>query len=318
MTADPRRVTLNKSQRDTSAGRELIRLLVELSEDGQVTRDEMERLRAWLEVDRGIDLPACAFLYEIVDTISADGDITEDELDRLALGIERVLPNDVRISARDKRRELREARKRERMAKRTVEREQARARARAARERARPLHRGDYLIAGACRSAERREACETLSVGDAVVLEREPDNRHDPNAILILSESGDELGYVPREYTSQMASLLDAGAEYEATVKKIWERNDGYIVPIIVSVLRNEGATDELDNRSQQPKRVRSAAPAPAVESVTSGVPTAANTATATNPPTTKSGCLSAFLMLALLMMVGLMVVSYLLDAINS
>ena len=49
-------------------------------------------------------------------------------------------------------------------------------------------------MAGAGRSAERREGCEGLQVGEGVVLEREPDNRHDANAILILNSAGDELG----------------------------------------------------------------------------------------------------------------------------
>jgi hypothetical protein len=36
----------------------LIALLTELSADGNVSREEMERLRAWLEVDRESILPA--------------------------------------------------------------------------------------------------------------------------------------------------------------------------------------------------------------------------------------------------------------------
>ena len=157
----------------------------------------------------------------------------------LALGIERDLPKDVRASVAAQRRRRREKRKRENAARRAAERDAARVQKRVKRERRRPLHRGDYLVAGACRSEERRDACERLDVGDSVELEREPDNRHDPNAILILSESGDELGYVPREHARVMAPLLDAGADYEASVKKLWERNDGGIVPIVVSVLRN-------------------------------------------------------------------------------
>jgi hypothetical protein len=241
MTVPGTRVTLSNAHRDTAEGKELIALLLDLAEDGMVSREEMERLRAWLEVDRGIDFPACGFLFEIVEQISADGEITEEELDRLALGIERVLPKDVRSTAREQRRNRREQRRREQMASRAAaraERDADRARKRAEQERRRPLHRGDYLIAGACRSEERRDACERLSVGESVTLEREPDNRHDPNAILILSEGGDELGYIPREYARVMAPLLDAGAEPEATVQKLWDRRDGGVVPIVVSVLR--------------------------------------------------------------------------------
>ena len=96
-----RKVTLTKAERESPPGRELIAMLLDLSDDGQVTREEMNRLREWLEVDRGIDVAACAFLYEIVDTIAADGEITDDELDSLMPAIERVLPIDARNIAPD-------------------------------------------------------------------------------------------------------------------------------------------------------------------------------------------------------------------------
>jgi hypothetical protein len=93
MPDERRRVTLTKVQCESPAGRDLIALLTELSSDGVVSRDELQRLRAWLEVDRGVDFPALPFLYEVIEQISSDGEITEDELDQLALAIERVLPN---------------------------------------------------------------------------------------------------------------------------------------------------------------------------------------------------------------------------------
>ena len=62
-----RHVTLSKAHRETPTGRELIALLTELSADGNVSREEMERLRARLEVDRGVDFPALSFLYETID-----------------------------------------------------------------------------------------------------------------------------------------------------------------------------------------------------------------------------------------------------------
>ena len=161
MSQEARRVTLTKAERDSGVGQELIALLLDLSDDGQVTRDEMNRLRHWLEVDRGVEFPACAFLYEIVETIAADGEIADAELDRLILGIERVLPNDVRSIAREKRKQHREARKVANAATRAA----ARAKAVAVRERTRVLHRGDFVVAGV-RFSERREACELLDVGD--------------------------------------------------------------------------------------------------------------------------------------------------------
>src|SRR5262249_41249517 len=74
-----------------------------------------------------------------------------------------------------------------------------------------------------------------------VVLEREPGNRHDVNAILILNEGGDELGYVPREDAAEMAPLLDAGGWVEATVKKVIEARAGHTLPVIVSTMYRQG-----------------------------------------------------------------------------
>src|SRR5262249_13560990 len=120
-------------------------------------------------------------------SVAADGEITEEELDTLALAIERVLPPEIRKLAAEKRKRLRIAR---REAGSTAG-QADRAAALRERERARPLHLGDFIIAGAKRSAERREACDGLTVSERVILEREPDNEHDKNAILILTEAGD-------------------------------------------------------------------------------------------------------------------------------
>src|SRR5688572_33472120 len=109
MSVERRQVTLSKSQRETAVGRELIDLLVALSADGTVSREELERLRKWLEIDHAVDFPALAFLYETIDQISSDGEIPEDELDRLALAIERLLPKDIRVAAAVKRKEARKA-----------------------------------------------------------------------------------------------------------------------------------------------------------------------------------------------------------------
>jgi HIRAN domain len=192
------RVTLSKAERDTPVGRELIDLLSELSADGNVSREEMERLRGWLETDRGVDFPALPFLYDVVDQISLDGDVTEDELDHLALAIERVLPKDIRLSIATKRKlalEARRAAQREMQRKTMIAaRVERRAERAAARLRAGVIHEADFPVRGAFRSEERREACERLIVGDTVRLEREPDNAHDSNAILVLGDDDCELG----------------------------------------------------------------------------------------------------------------------------
>ena len=242
MPEERRQVTLSKAHRATPVGRQLIELLVELSADGIVSRDEMSRLRAWLEIDHGIDFPALPFLYETIDQMSSDGDITEDELDLLALAIERVLPKDIRLGAIATRKQAREAR---RAALRETQRQALIATRSAERvtrdaERARAgvLFKTDFPIAGATRFAERREACERLLEGDIVTLEREPSNVHDSNAILVLGQDECELGYVRREEASEMAPFLDAGAEADARIHRLWATPEGKIVPILMVTIR--------------------------------------------------------------------------------
>lgn len=47
--------------------------------------------------------------------------------------------------------------------------------------------------------------------GEPVVLERQPDHPHDPYAILVKNQLFEPVGYLPREMTFWMASLIDDG-----------------------------------------------------------------------------------------------------------
>jgi hypothetical protein len=113
------------------------------------------------------------------------------------------------------------------------------------------------------RSEERRDACERLVVGDTVKFEREPDNPHDANAILVLGDDDCELGYVPREDARDIAPLLDGGAEANATVRRLWETPDtGYVVPIVfLKVLQGDADPSAVKRTRQRGKRERAAAP---------------------------------------------------------
>ena len=62
-----------------------------------------------------------------------------------------------------------------------------------------------------------------IRTGDRLTLTREPDNRHDRNAIRI-DWNGQPLGYVPRRENRTIARALDDGEKLEARVSKL--RND--------------------------------------------------------------------------------------------
>ncbi len=52
---------------------------------------------------------------------------------------------------------------------------------------------------------------ELVESGDVLFLVREPDNQHDPRAILVTAEDGYVLGYVPRVDNAPLAAMMDAG-----------------------------------------------------------------------------------------------------------
>lgn len=58
---------------------------------------------------------------------------------------------------------------------------------------------------------ELTEVEPQLAVGDALILEREPENPHDARAIRIRHMNGAMLGYVPRAKNEALANLMDAG-----------------------------------------------------------------------------------------------------------
>lgn len=55
-------------------------------------------------------------------------------------------------------------------------------------------------------------------VGDRLVLVREPDNRHDRNAIEVWWRNEHRLGHLPRDVAAYVAGLLDAGQALRAYV----------------------------------------------------------------------------------------------------
>ena len=64
-----------------------------------------------------------------------------------------------------------------------------------------------------------------IRVGDPLTLIREPDNRHDRNAIRV-EWRGRELGYVPRAENRAVAAALDGGDRLVARISRLTEHAD--------------------------------------------------------------------------------------------
>ncbi len=72
---------------------------------------------------------------------------------------------------------------------------------------------GFINIAGTSFIKDKKEADDSTFVGDKLTLSREPDNPHDPKAIIISNKSGLKLGYVPRNHNTYPAEIMDSGKE---------------------------------------------------------------------------------------------------------
>lgn len=59
-----------------------------------------------------------------------------------------------------------------------------------------------------------------IRIGDALELVREPDNRHDRNAVGVRWQ-GHALGYLPRKENRAVAKAIDDGESVRATVEQL-------------------------------------------------------------------------------------------------
>lgn len=70
----------------------------------------------------------------------------------------------------------------------------------------------------------RKNNVKKLSVGDSLKLIRQPDNPYDKNAILVVSEKDEEIGFIAKDWASIFSFKMDHGFDYEASVKMIEEK----------------------------------------------------------------------------------------------
>ena len=75
---------------------------------------------------------------------------------------------------------------------------------------------------------EIKEAIKKMEVGCKLIIETEPTNRFDPNAVRInyCEDPNAEgeftfLGYVPKTFSAEVAGLLEAGVDLECIVEVV-------------------------------------------------------------------------------------------------
>jgi hypothetical protein len=66
-----------------------------------------------------------------------------------------------------------------------------------------------------------------LRVGDTLELVREPENRHDAQAVAVaVAWNGHKLGYVPRAENTAVAQMMDRGERLSARITALEESDD--------------------------------------------------------------------------------------------
>lgn len=84
----------------------------------------------------------------------------------------------------------------------------------------------DSYIAGTSHIPDK-SVFDEIATGDKLVLKRE-DNKFDEKAILVLTESGKKLGYVPERDNIVFSRLMDAGKLLIARITSINKRSENY------------------------------------------------------------------------------------------
>lgn len=81
----------------------------------------------------------------------------------------------------------------------------------------------------------------TLTEGDSLLIEREPENAFDPNAIKVLSpERSLHIGYVAKEVAVELAPLMDEGRFFSCSVESVMMKQ------IILLIKETELQSDAL------------------------------------------------------------------------
>lgn len=75
-----------------------------------------------------------------------------------------------------------------------------------------------------------KKKVESLSEGDILTLQRDPDNKYDSNAIKILNSKEEMVGFVPKDFNSAIVKKFEKVSKvYTLKVKNIhkWEGPTG-------------------------------------------------------------------------------------------
>lgn len=109
------------------------------------------------------------------------------------------------------------------------------------------LSPNEYLLIGKgerfanADGSSRQDELGRCLPGEAIRLEREPDNPCDPMAVALYSSRAVQVGYVGREHAEWLAPLIDAGRSIEASVSRVAPKGRPFSPLALTIKIRLEG-----------------------------------------------------------------------------
>ena len=81
----------------------------------------------------------------------------------------------------------------------------------------------------------RQKAVYKVKVGDKVILEPEPTNQYDKNAIKVIA-NGHWIGYIPQKQTEILHEAISAGCSIITSVHSVGLAGDSDILGVIIAI----------------------------------------------------------------------------------
>lgn len=94
---------------------------------------------------------------------------------------------------------------------------------------------------------------DELEAGDLLFLKREPDNPYDENAIMLTTEEGYMVGYIPRRINTQPKNLMDGGKYLYGKIKELSIDRNYLLVDIYLSYKDVQDTVMDIMKMTQEP-----------------------------------------------------------------
>ncbi len=104
-------------------------------------------------------------------------------------------------------------------------------------EKTREIYLFDTHVAGTSYIENIKEIVDNLSFDDKLTCIREEDNEYDLQAIKLITEDNEKIGYIPQADNVIFARLMDSGKKLCARVRSIKLKGKWYKIDIAIFLL---------------------------------------------------------------------------------